>query len=685
MLSSSLKARIISMIENDEVLTEDFKNVLFPVENQEYELSYLNKMRKEDVLANFDGSFPLPLQIEKTYSNLYNDSNVGDWSNFVVFGDNLQFLKAIYENNDPYIKDKVKGKVNLIYIDPPFATSDEFQSKDGAKAYSDRIKGSSFIEYLRRRIIYAREILSNDGSIIVHLDSKKSHYIKVILDEIFGENNFVNEIVWQSSSSAKTLKKNISKDVQTLLWYSKTSEYKFNKVYMDLSNNTKKMYSHDDNDGRGKYRLYPLQKTDSPGPLTTYDYIDNTGKVWKCPKKGWRMQQSKLKLLENDGRLDLTRRSLSEKAYWNERDNEGKVINNLWNDISNLQGKNPEITGYPTQKPEQLLKRIIEMLTDPDDIVLDFFAGSGTTMSVAEKLNRKWIMCDLGKLSYYTMIKRLVQIPLSSSLTKKGKYGLEAKSFATYTLGVYDLEKVLELEWKKYTEFFSKLFDFDLFTTQINGFKFEGKKDNHLVKIFDYKKLSNSSIDENYLVQLNEIVKNRVNNRVYIVAPANYFDFISDYYEIDGIRFYFLKIPYQIIKELHKIPFQKAMQPRSKSKINSMDESIGFYFIRTPKVTTTIEKDATQVFITINKFESSELEINRYKNRDQVDFGELSMILIDNKYNGKEFQFTDVYFASDMIFESVPIIKVKIPKDSKQIMIVYSDIYGNDFSEIFEL
>jgi len=139
------------------------------------------------------------------------------------------------------------------------------------------------------------------------------------------------------------------------------------------------MYNKDDNDGRGLYRLYPLQKTDNPGPETTYDYKDNRGKIWKCPPKGWRMKYEKLKALENDKRLYMGGDTLSEKAYWNERENEGKLCNNLWDDISNLQGNNRELLDYPTQKPEALYERIIKASSNPGDIVLDVFMGPGTT------------------------------------------------------------------------------------------------------------------------------------------------------------------------------------------------------------------------------------------------------------------------------------------------------------------
>ncbi|HGA4145564.1 DNA methyltransferase [Streptococcus pyogenes] len=159
------KKYIINLIENGEQIPEDYKYMLFPNLQEEYELTYAGKMRKEDILAGEDGTFPVPLQIDRIFNGDEHPAFEDGWRNMIVFGDNLQFLKTINENKDPLIKDKVKGKVKLIYIDPPFATQDEFENKEGAKAYSDKKKGSEFLEFIRRRLILAKEILSDDGSI----------------------------------------------------------------------------------------------------------------------------------------------------------------------------------------------------------------------------------------------------------------------------------------------------------------------------------------------------------------------------------------------------------------------------------------------------------------------------------------------------------------------------------------
>lgn len=186
---------IIERLQKGEPIPEDYKYKLFPIKQKEYELVYAGKMRKEDILANEDGVFPVPLQVEKVFNSNEHPAGDDEWRNMIVFGDNLQFLKTVYENKDPLIKDKVKGKVKLIYIDPPFGTGDEYDANRGQRAYSAKARGAEFIEFLRRRLILAREILADDGSIFVRQGYHFGHYIKVVMDEVLGKENFRNELI----------------------------------------------------------------------------------------------------------------------------------------------------------------------------------------------------------------------------------------------------------------------------------------------------------------------------------------------------------------------------------------------------------------------------------------------------------------------------------------------------------
>ena len=248
--------------------------------------------------------------------------------------------------------------------------------------------------------------------------------------------------------------------------------------------------------------------------------------------------------------------------------NEGKPTEVF--EIPFVQGTSSERINYPTQKPEELLARIIKASTKEGDLIMDFFGGSGTSMAVAEKLGRRWITCDLGKLSYLTMQKRILQIQDSKSLDKKSKYNKQARSFITCKLGMYDLGTTLSLEWDNYKHFVSQLFEYEPKELKTSGIQFDGEKRGFPVKVFNYIEFKNSGVDYKYLLDIHKNIKSKKYSRVYIVAPATKVDFIADYEEIDDTRYYFLKVPYEMIEELHKTPFTKSRQPRSKNDVNDL-------------------------------------------------------------------------------------------------------------------
>lgn len=558
----------------------------------------------------------------------------------IVFGDNLQFLKTINENKDPLIKDKVKGKVKLIYIDPPFATQDEFQNKEGAKAYSDKKKGSEFLEFIRRRLIVAKEILADDGSIYVHLDEKMADYIKAIMDEIFGKNNYRRQIIWftKTSSGYKSKAENWVRGHDVILYYVKSSRFKFNKQYI-------------------------------------LDY-----------KKEY---LARFKKVDEDGRKYRDDRSNGIRQYLDELN--GIAINDVWDDIMSFQqaATANEIIGYPTQKPEELLSRIIKASTDEGDLIMDFFGGSGTSMAVAEKLGRRWITCDLGKLSYLTMQKRILQIQDSQSLDKKSKYNKPAKSFITCKLGMYDLGTTLNLEWDKYKEFVAQLFEYDIKEVKTSGIEFDGEKRGFPVKVFNYIEHKESAVDYGYISELHKSLKSKRYSRVYIVAPATRVDFIADYEEIDNTRYYFLKVPYEMIEELHKTPFTKLRQPRSKNDVNDIEEMKGFQFIYTPEVECSLESGVKDTILKVSKFTSDPLNGCKTDN-----FSTLSSVFVNYDYNGEEFLMDDVRFWSEIeskkkddkdtqvIYkDSEPTgIEWSIPTKllGEKTVFIFTDIYGND-------
>ena len=623
-LSIQEREFLMECLANGSTIPEDFREKLFPTTHKEYELRYAGKMRKEDILADQDGTFAVPLQVEKIY-NGEREKFKDDWRNMLVFGDNLQFLKTLYKNEDPLIKDKVKGKVKLIYIDPPFATEGDFNTQNGQKAYTDKAKGSEFIEFIRKRLILASEILQDDGFICVHLDQKKGHYIKMIMDEVFGENNFVNELIWSYRSGGASKKVSLPRKHDNILVYRKsenaTVNSKIERQYLE------KQFMDTKIDENGNFYSDTLLRDVFEGLINTYE-------------------NGIIKTFNTRPVLNLS----------------------------------TERIDYPTQKPEGLLSLIVEVFSNENDLVLDFFGGSGTTCSVAEKLNRRWINCDIGKYSFYTTQRRFLTIQDSKNIfNNKQKYGKLAKTFVTVNTGIYDLKKMQELNQDKYIEFVLQLFEVTPKKQTKKGFAFHGeRKDGYPVIVWDYCNNKESKLDIFFLENLHQTLGKSVSKRVYIIAPANAVDFISDFYELDDVRYYFLKIPYQIIKELHPKDFAKIRQPKSKNKVNDLDNAIGFHFSLQPEVEATFENDTLVIKKFISNFREEET------NKDLKNFESLSMVVIDNNYNEKDgFIMSDCIFSEDI--ESVQsTLQIPLQNTGDHICVIFIDIYGNEFKQVIK-
>jgi len=667
---------LIDNLQKGEPIPDDYKYKLFPTKQKEYELVYAGKMRKEDILANEDGVFPVPLQVEKIFNGDEYPAGDKDWRNMIVFGDNLQFLKTVCENKDLLIKDKVKGKVKLIYIDPPFATESDFKAGQGQSAYSDKKRGADFIEFLRRRLILAKSLLAPDGSIYVHVDFRKGHYIKIVLDELFKEFEFA-EIIWVCGLMGSG--KFYPKAHEAIYCYKGPSAIFNPPNRLGLSQRIIKALQ---KDKQGWF--YTRGRESSGGSNYLKSYISDSPNLTK----------------EEVIALANANRPQQAWSVWIGKEDLAHTFNDY--PVGTYAYTPQDSCGYPTQKPELLLKRIIEASSSKGDLIMDFFAGSGTTLAVAEKLGRRWIACDIGKLAFYTMQKRILTIQDSKNLeNSKKKYGKNARSFVTINTGLYNLKKIFELKKDDYINFVMNLFEVETIDKKISGIKIDGqKKDGYYVLVYPYWQFRNASVDEEYLEDLHSHIGSKIGERLYIIAPANYVDFISDYHEIGKVRYYFLKVPYQIIKELHKVQFKKFRQPQSKRNVNDLDDAIGFHFIRQPEVESKLKVNGKTAEIQITKFLSNYLEEETGK--DLENFESLAMVLVDKDYNGKEFVMDEFYFAEDLLpkkkeeetedeikKELKHLKKISIPLNKEdcgdRIMAVYVDIYGNEFKEVLSI
>ena len=195
---------------------------------------------------------------------------------------------------------------------------------------------------------------------------------------------------------------------------------------------------------------------------------------------------------------------------------------------------------------------------------------------------------------------------------------------------------------------------------------------------FRYRPCCTSGLNS---AELHKSIGKKIDGRFYIIAPANNVDFISDYHAIGDVRYYFLKIPYQIIKELHKVQFKKLRQPQSKNQINDLDEAIGFHFIRQPEVKSEIKKSKDKIILTIKKFETA---YSQYATGEKLgNLESLAMLLVDLDYDGEKFMMTDYCFAENLQNKN----KIQFLKKDcgKKIMLIYIDIYGNEFRETFNI
>src|SRR5680860_24192 len=344
------------------------------------------------------------------------------WTNKLIWGDNKLILSSL--KNGPLREEIEKqGGLKLIYIDPPFDVGadfsmdieiggDTFTKKPNILeeiAYRDTWgKGAdSFISMIYERLVLMRDLLAENGSIYVHCDWRVNSLIRLVLDEVFGTNRFRSEIKWKrvvSTGSSKAISKKYPVVDDSIIFYTRSAAYVWNTQYVDFSEEYKDRYNLQDDRG--------------------YYYWDNLGTY----------SEKTLQRLIADDRIKLPLQPGKNPRYKNYlHERKGVVVDNLWRDITPINSQALETANYPTQKPEALLERIIKASSNPGDLVADFFAGSGTTAAVAEKLGRKWIATDLGKFAIHTTRKRMIGV--QRQLKTDGK---DYRAFEILNLGKYE-------------------------------------------------------------------------------------------------------------------------------------------------------------------------------------------------------------------------------------------------------
>lgn len=400
-----------------------------------------------------------PAQLKEVHGE-----EVDGWRNKIFWGDNLQVMSHLLK--------EFRGKVDLIYIDPPYDSNANYSKKvvrkghtaegDASnfedKQYHDIWTNDEYLQFMYERLVLARELLSNEGSIFLHCDYRKTHHLRCILEEVFGPQSLVCEVIWQSTvftGSSKAIANKYPVNHNTIYWFKKGSNYIFNKPRIEYTEEYIRRFNNPDNDPKGPWQSVSLKTYSND----TFERLKSEGALIAPQREGagWRY-----------------------KFYLS--DAKGKVVETIWTDLNMENSMSSDRTGYPTQKPQSLLERIILAHSNPGDLIMDFFMGSGTTQAMAMRLGRRFIGADINLGAIQTTSKRLIgvaadlrQMPLDDAKLFTG--------FELYNVNHYDIfrnpvqakELLIEaLEVQKLE--FSTVFD--------------GEKDGRMVKIMPVNRIA---------------------------------------------------------------------------------------------------------------------------------------------------------------------------------------------------
>lgn len=698
-LSEAEIEAISERLRDGQFLDDHYREALFRPAREAL-LAYAGKESRGSILANTMG---VPLQPVKRFGG-----NGTDWTNKLVFGDNLQVLKRILELKERGELRNADGShgVRLCYIDPPFATKREFRGKKGQLAYRDRVAGAEFIEFLRKRLVFIHELLADDGALYLHLDTNKAHYMKVLLDEVFGPQNFRTEIIWKRSTAHSDTKQGRAQHGRihdSILFFTKSDNWVWNPVHTPYDEAyVAQRFVHEDPDGR-RYKDADLTGAKPGGdtsflwhvkaPAGTTDWVGDPEGEWKKPKKGWIYKaippsQGRYWAYSSDNFLSFHAENLIHyfstgtprlKQYADEL--EGISLQDLWTDIFPINSQAMERLGYPTQKPVALLERIIRSATNPGDLVLDCFAGAGTTAVAAELLDRRWIAVDCGKLAIYTTQRRLL-----SQTTTKGKKveAREPKPFELCHAGLYDNELIDGLDFARFRDFSLGLFGARAQPHEIGGLPMAGTRKGGPVHLFPWNE-TELEMGEDYIESLDERLGDKVSGAVYVIVPKANCDpgMFQDVFNFGRRTFFILQVPYSVIEALHERDFQSIGQPASIKEINDAIDSYGFDFIELPEAKVEFKKTDKQLLAKVKEFRRGGLDPDDFKKQDDKGRNDLAMVLVDTGYDGDAFKVEHYAFGEELAKRDW---SFEVPLNGgSEALVILMDTHGNELRQSVDL
>ena len=411
------------------------------------------------------------------------------WINKIFWGDNVQVMSHL-------LKD-YRGKIKLIYIDPPFDSNADYkkritlkgkqvtndQTNFEEKQYTDIWSNDEYLQFMYERIILLREILSENGTIWLHCDYRKSHQLKCIMDEVFGNNNHVSDVIWKRAAARGNVKRGFSVAHDNLLVYCKSVDHTWTPPKLEYSEEYISRFNQIDEDGR----RYTLDNMISPNPdRPNLDY------EWNGVRKVWRVTKEKMAEMDRNGQIGYTSNGVARfKRYLDALG--GQPLTTIWDDIDPVNSQAVERENYPTQKPMKLLDRIIMTSTEEGDLVFDCFMGSGTTQVAAYKANRKFIGADINLGAIQTTTKRLVSIIQSTNESQSEPVHGANCGFEVFNVNNYDI-------FRNPVEAKGLLLE-ALEIDELTGSTYDGEKDGYMVKVMPVNRIATRE-------DLNELISN---------------------------------------------------------------------------------------------------------------------------------------------------------------------------------
>ncbi|MFQ5853730.1 MAG: site-specific DNA-methyltransferase, partial [Candidatus Binatia bacterium] len=381
-------------------------------------LSYVDKKLETSILENT----PTVRLVEHEHVGEPDDR----WVNRLILGDSLPVLKILSSDLT------IRGHVRLIYIDPPYSTRQIFETRKlwylpnaadngGEYAYNDELGGAAYLEFLRKRLILLRELLADDGSIYVHLDSNMAFSVKVIMDEVFGARNFRAWITRQKCSTKNYTRHVYGNISDFIMLYTKSEKYVWHRPYEKWDEKRiRKEYNRIEKATGRRYKLVPIHAQEVRN--------GSTGRMWRGmmppPGKHWQYTPEKLDELDRRGEIHWSPTGNPRKKVYFDPASKGVPMQDIWTGFRDAINQNMAMTGYPTEKNLDMLKLIVATSSNEDDIVLDAFVGSGTTCHAAAELNRRWIGIDSSETAIRIAQERLARLTQGQDSSVQGRLDL---------------------------------------------------------------------------------------------------------------------------------------------------------------------------------------------------------------------------------------------------------------------